>query len=73
MSQHQIKWLYLALLAIIWGSSFILIKKGLIGLTALQLGALRILIAAVFLFIIGFKSLKNIQLKDWKWITLSAF
>lgn len=73
MSQHHIKWLYLALLAIIWGSSFILIKKGLIGLTALQLGALRILIAAVFLFIIGFKSLKNIQLKDWKWITLSAF
>lgn len=73
MSQNRVKWLYLAVLAIIWGSSFILIKKGLVGLTALQLGALRILLAAVFLFTIGFKSLKKIQTKDWKWITASAF
>src|SRR5690606_26353479 len=49
------------------------IKKGLIGLTAMQLGALRILLAAVFLFIIGFNSLKKIKKKDWKWISVSAF
>lgn len=73
MSQNQIKWLYLAVLAVIWGSSFILIKKGLVGLTAMQLGALRILLAALFLFIVGFKSLKKIKRKDWKWISASAF
>lgn len=73
MSQTQTKWLYLAVLSLIWGSSFILIKKGLVGLTAMQLGALRILLAALFLFAIGFNSLKKIKRKDWKWISASAF
>src|SRR5699024_7574107 len=73
MSQQQIKWIYLVVLSLIWGSSFILIKKGLVGLTAMQLGALRILFAAFFLFAIGFKSLRKIQKKDWKWILASAF
>ncbi|MDG1270568.1 MAG: permease, partial [Ulvibacter sp.] len=43
------KWLYLSVLSVVWGSSFILIKKALIGLTPLQLGALRTLFAAIFL------------------------
>lgn len=73
MSQQQLKWIYLVVLSLIWGSSFILIKKGLLGLTAMQLGALRILLAALFLFLIGFKSLKNIEKKHWKWISVSAF
>jgi hypothetical protein len=45
------------------GSSFILIKKGLIGLSALQVGSLRIIFAAVFLLLIGFRSLSKIQKK----------
>ncbi|HET8809195.1 MAG TPA: DMT family transporter [Flavobacteriaceae bacterium] len=73
MSQQQLKWIYLVVLSLVWGSSFILIKKGLLGLTAMQLGALRILLAALFLFLIGFKSLKNIEKKHWKWISVSAF
>ncbi|CAM3904361.1 DMT family transporter [Flavobacterium sinopsychrotolerans] len=59
-------------LALIWGSSFILIKKGLIGLTALQLGSLRIIFAAVFLLLIGFKSLSKIPLHKWKYIALTS-
>jgi drug/metabolite transporter (DMT)-like permease len=60
------------ILALIWGSSFILIKKGLVGLTALQLGSLRILFAAVFLLLIGFKSLVKIPKEKWKYIALTS-
>ncbi len=59
-------------LALVWGSSFILIKKGLIGLTALQLGSLRIIFAAIFLVLIGFKSLSKIPLHKWKYIALTS-
>lgn len=67
------KWLYLIILSVVWGSSFILIKKALVGLTPLQLGALRTLFAAIFLLLIGFRSLKKIKKQQWKWITISAF
>lgn len=67
------KWLYLLILSLIWGSSFILIKKSLIGLTPIQVGALRIFFTTFFLFIVGFKTLKTIEKKDWKWIALTGF
>ena len=66
------KWLYLSLLSVVWGSSFILIKKALIGLTPLQLGALRTLFAGIFLLIVGFSYLKKIRKPQWKWIAISA-
>jgi drug/metabolite transporter (DMT)-like permease len=72
MNARQLKWVYLMILALIWGSSFILIKKGLVGLTALQLGSLRILFAAVFLLLIGFKSLLKIPKEKWKYIALTS-
>ncbi|MEP2280701.1 EamA family transporter [Maribacter sp.] len=66
------KWIYLLVLSLIWGSSFILIKKSLGGYTALQVGGLRIVFASVLLFILGFKSLKTLSKKDWKWITIAG-
>jgi drug/metabolite transporter (DMT)-like permease len=69
----QKKWLYLIILSLVWGSSFILIKKSLVGLTALQLGSLRTLFAAAFLLVLGFKHLKTIPKDKWKWIAISAF
>jgi len=68
----QKKWLYLIVLSLIWGSSFILIKKALIGLTPLQLGSLRIIFTALFLLLIGFKSIVKIKKHEWKWVTISA-
>jgi drug/metabolite transporter (DMT)-like permease len=68
----QLKWVYLLVLSLIWGSSFILIKKGLIGLTAFQLGSLRIIFAALFLLLIGFKSLLKIPHHQWKYIALTS-
>jgi drug/metabolite transporter (DMT)-like permease len=73
MSNDKLKWVYLCLLALVWGSSFILIKKGLVGLTPLQVGSLRSIFAAIFLLLIGFKSLKKIKGKKWIWISFSGF
>ena len=67
------KWFYLAALSFIWGSSFILIKKGLIGLTAIELGSIRIIISAFVLIPFTFNRLKEITFKQWKWIIISAF
>lgn len=72
MQTNTVKWLYLIVLALIWGSSFILIKKGLVALTPLQLGALRIIFSAVFLLIIGFRSLTEIKQFQWKYIALTS-
>ena len=68
----QLKWFYLLVLSLIWGSSFILIKKGLVGLTAFQLGSLRIIFASLFLLLIGFKSLLKIPSHQWKYIALTS-
>ena len=73
MNQEQKKWTYLFVLAIVWGSSFILIKKGLVALSPLQLGSLRTVISSFFIFIIGYKSLKSILNHQWKWVILSGF
>jgi len=72
MQNSTLKWIYLIILSIIWGSSFILIKKGLVGLTPIQLGALRILFTAFFLLLIGWKSLQTIKKNEWKWIIISG-
>jgi drug/metabolite transporter (DMT)-like permease len=72
MKATQTKWLILIVLALIWGSSFILIKKGLVGLSPFQLGSLRIVFCALFLLVIGFKSLTDIPLHKWKFIALTS-
>ncbi|QYA24586.1 DMT family transporter [Gramella sp. MT6] len=69
----NLKWIYLIILSVVWGSSFILIKKALIGLTAMQVGSFRIIFAALFLILVGFKSISRLSLRQWKWIILSGF
>jgi len=73
MENPNTKWYYLILLSIIWGSSFILIKKALVGLTPIQVGSLRIFIAGLFLFILGFKRLKKLTKRQWKWVAIAGF
>lgn len=73
MKTDQKKWVYLVVLALIWGTSYILIKKGLQGFTPIQLGAVRILLAALFLGAIGFKTLSKLSRYQWKWIAVSGF
>ena len=67
------KWFYLISLSLIWGSSFILIKKSLVGLEADQLGSLRIIFSSIIIILIAWKRLSKITRLEWKWITISAF
>ena len=67
------KWFYLIALSLIWGSSFILIKKALVGLEASQLGSLRIIFSSIFIFLIAWRNIFTIKKIEWKWITISAF
>lgn len=73
MKNLNLKWIYLVILSVIWGSSFILIKKSLLGLTPYQLGSLRTIITGLILLSVGFKKLKSIEKTKLKWIALSGF
>lgn len=60
------------LLSIIWGSSFILMKKGLLGLTAYQVASVRIVAAGLILLPIAIKSFKTIPAKKMGIVFLSG-
>ncbi len=68
----HLRWVMLISLALIWGSSFILMKFALKGLSPVQVGALRMILSAIFLLVIGFHKIKLIEKKDWKYIFLNA-
>lgn len=56
-------WLILILLGITWGSSFILMKKGLQIFSSSEVGALRIVISFLFLLPFALARLKSIKLR----------
>ena len=60
MDTKNLKWIYLLILSLVWGSSYILIKKALIGLSPLQVGSLRTIISTILLLLIGYSTLKSI-------------
>ena len=73
MSNKNLKWIYLLILSLVWGSSYILIKKSLIGLTPLQVGSLRTILSTLLLLIIGYSSIKTIPKNKWKWIAITGY
>lgn len=60
----QVAWIIFILLALIWGSSFILMKRAILSFEATQVGALRIVFAGVFSAMIGFKTFKAFRWRD---------
>ncbi len=72
MNKRLIKWLLLMGLSLIWGSSYILNKHALTGLSYIQIGILRLLISAIFMWLIGYQSLKKIPKHKWKYIVYIA-
>jgi drug/metabolite transporter (DMT)-like permease len=79
MKESRLKYIYLVILSIIWGTSFILIKKALaqdsegnLVLQPLQLGALRTMISGVILISIGWNAFAKTKRKDWPWLALSG-
>ena len=67
------KFLVLFIIAITWGSSFILIKKTLPIFDPLQIGAFRAGVSGLLLALIGFPALRKMSRKDVFWIALSGF
>ncbi|UMB59344.1 DMT family transporter [Lutibacter sp. A80] len=72
METKNLRWIYLGVLSLIWGSSFILMKKALIGLSPMHVGALRTLFTAIFLILIGGKKIIKIKKKQWYYLTLNG-
>jgi len=56
----------LIFLSMIWGNSFILIKKGLLAFSPIQAGAIRIIFAAIVLLPIAFRHLTTDYKSYWK-------
>lgn len=72
----QKRWFQLSillLLAFVWGSSFILMKIGLKSFSSDQAGAIRIVIASLFLLPLSIRELKNLQRKDLKSLLIAGF
>lgn len=73
MNADKEKWVLLVILSIIWGSSFILIKKSLEHFNPYQVGSLRVLIAGIILLPIAISNYKLFPKKHLKWLILAAF
>lgn len=56
-------WLLFVLLSVIWGSSFILMKEGLVGLSSFQVASIRIISAGIVLMPMAIISLRVIPKK----------
>lgn len=70
--ENNKKWYLLIFLGCVWGSSFLLMKLGLKGVNPIQMGSLRILFAAAFLIVVGFKQITKIPLYKWKHIAITS-
>lgn len=67
-------WIILGVLALTWGSSFILIKQGLVSFTPYQVGALRLCFAGGILAIWGIPNLiKRIPRNKIPYVALAGF
>lgn len=60
------QWIILSILALIWGSSFILMKRGLLSFSFSQVAALRIFITFIILAPSIFKRIGNVKKKHIK-------
>ena len=67
------QWVLLILIAFVWGTSFILMKRGLESYNEIQVGSIRIFFASIFLIPLLFSRLKKFKRKDIKAILIVGF
>src|SRR5690606_28325404 len=74
IQEHRMakSWLLLLLLALIWGSSFILIKKGLLVFSPGEVGAYRIVSASLVLLPISLSRIKRLNKRQVKNLIISG-
>ncbi|MCK4890426.1 MAG: EamA family transporter, partial [Candidatus Aminicenantes bacterium] len=67
------QWIALFVLALIWGSSFILMKKGLASFSSSQVASIRIFASFMFFSPFFLKNLKLINRKNLKSLLIVGF
>lgn len=67
------KYFILIVLALVWGTSFILIKKSIDVFTPYQVGALRVSMAGSVLMIFGIPALRRLDKKTILWAGIAGF
>lgn len=72
--QHNkiLGWLIMMVLVFTWGSSFILMKKGLRSFSADEVGGIRIMAAMIFLLIPAIIGIKHVPRNKWGAVILSG-
>lgn len=70
---HKNRWFLLGVLALTWGSSFILIKKSLVAFSPYEIGAIRVIGSGLLLAFIGIPALFQMTKKTLLWITIAGF
>ena len=72
MQQKWINWLVFALLSLVWGSSFVLIKEGLRSFSPYQVASLRMLFAGLVLVPFAIKALPQIPKEKMGLVLISG-
>ena len=73
MNDRALAWFLLILLSLIWGSSFILIKRGLAIYSPLELGAIRIVTAGLVLLPVSLSRIGKLPKRSWRVLLLAGF
>ena len=67
---NYLHWILLLILVMIWGSSFILMKRTLEFYSNTELGSLRIIFAGIVLLPFAFSRMRKLKKEQWFWIII---
>jgi drug/metabolite transporter (DMT)-like permease len=73
LSSLPLRWILLILLSLIWGSSFILIKKGLEHFGYIQAATIRLMTGGLTLLPFALFQFRKISKSNWRYVALSGF
>jgi len=72
MSEKRLSIILFLTLVLIWGSAFILIKRGLVAFDSLQVASIRMISALIVLLPFAIHKIKQIKKREWPFIALSG-
>lgn len=67
------KWFLLCIMALTWGSSFILIKKALLVFSPFEIGAFRVGLSGLLLAFIGVPAIRKMKPRTIFWVAAAGF
>lgn len=73
MNTRLLSWLILLALVLTWGSSFILIKRGLLYFDPITVGSLRVVITFLFLLPLALMRIRRQDFRSLGWLALAGF